>query len=58
MPIITRVGLFLSGVVVAINLTRLIEVDRNYEAAWWKVGAAGAIAVFCLVLSMGKRKAR
>lgn len=36
---------FFCGNVVAMNLSRLIETNPNYDAAWWKVALAIAFAV-------------
>jgi len=36
---------FLSGVNVANNVGRLVEINPNYNAAWWKVGFALVLAV-------------
>ena len=41
------IGIFISGMVVAINLSVLIGGDPNYDAAWWKVGLAVFIGVGC-----------
>jgi hypothetical protein len=41
---------FFSGMVIAINLTFLLNVNSTYEAAWWKVWLAlGMAVVFPLV---------
>ena len=36
---------FLCGIVVATNLSRLVETNSNYEAAWWKVAFAVALTI-------------
>jgi len=36
---------FFCGSVVVMNLSRLVEVNPNYDAAWWKVGMALFLAV-------------
>lgn len=36
---------FFCGSVVVMNLSRLVETNPNYEAAWWKVAMALMLAV-------------
>ena len=38
-------GVFTAGFCAAINLTRLLPTNPNYEAAWWKVGACVISAI-------------
>lgn len=46
MIIVALFGIFLCGMVVANNLGCLVEVNPEYHAAWWKIWAFLAIAVF------------
>lgn len=42
---------FFCGSVVVMNLSRLVETNQNYEAAWWKVAMALFIAVVAPLLA-------
>ena len=41
------IGIFVSGMVVANNLTVLIGINQDYNAAWWKIGLAVFIGMGC-----------
>lgn len=40
--------LFLCGFLAGGNMSGLIETNPDYNYAWWKVGLALIIAVFCV----------
>lgn len=45
-------GVFVTGSVVASNLSKLLDINELYEAIWWKVGFA--IVIFLFVTFMDK----
>lgn len=45
------IGVFVSGMVCAVNLSGLIAVNTSYEFAWWKVVVAVLFAMLCGVLA-------
>ena len=47
---------FLSGAVVAINLSRLIPTNEAYDAQWWKIGLALVFAAVNAVLALSPRR--
>lgn len=44
---------FGSGFVAALNMSRLVSTNPDYDAAWWKVGLAVALAIMfgCMALA-------
>ena len=49
-------AVFLSGVVVAINLSRLIPTNEAYDAQWWKIGLALIFAVVNAALALSSEE--
>jgi uncharacterized membrane protein len=57
--ILYAAGIFCSGCVFTNNLSRLVEINPNYEVAWWKVVVAivlGFFASLALIIDRDKIK--
>lgn len=54
MRLFTRVFIaFMCGMVTAINLSKLVDVNPSYEGSWWKVAFA---VLLCLALAARPRE--
>ena len=42
------------GVVLALNLSRLLPCNSGYEASWWKVGVCVALSITGVVMACRK----
>jgi len=56
--VLSMVGIFQCGGTFYINLSRLVEINPNYDAAWWKVGLAAVLGAYLSVYSWNTAKQR